>query len=410
MRLQLPDIPTDTPVATILFDATRTGPQSQEEMDARWRTLSAQLADQGASAELLDILSDRIQENSGASGRHGRLLVATASGIAVDRVISQPPASDSAVLSRGIDVLSLARQADDQVRALLVEVDRAGAEFSTLDTSSAAGRSAERTITGDQDELTKNREGGLSHRRIHARAEDSFERNATQIAEELDDYARIQRPDLVLLTGEVRMVTLLQQEVGQEVSQIAHVLESGSRAQGVHEESFQEEVDAVFEQFRLRRREVVLERYNEQAGRDGAVVAGVGDVLDALRRSQVAEVLVAEAALHSESALRSTRVWIGPEAAQTAMSREAVMGLGVDAPERVGAALALGRLIMATDAGLTLIDDAALDVPDQVAAVLRWDDDSTPGQSSYTMSRDMGATSGARMSTHNRRSHRGLTP
>lgn len=402
MQLQLPDLPTDTAVVTVLFDATRTGPQAQEEMEARWRTLSAQLVDQGAGDDLLEIVSERVLENTGASGRHGRLLVVTTEGVHVDRMLSEPPALDSALLGRGVDVLSLAWQADDTVRALLVEIDRAGADVSTLDTSTAADRTSERTITGDQDELTKNREGGLAHRRIHARAEDSFERNATQIAEELETLVRRERPELVLLTGEVRMVALVREEVSEQVTEITQVLESGSRAEGVHEGAFADEIRAVFDQYRMRRREEVLNRYKVQDGRDGAVVVGVADVIDALRRGQVEEVLVAEAALNAESALRSIRVWIGPEAAQTGMSRDDVIGLGVQAPERVSAARGLGRLITATDAGVTLVDNAALDVPDQVAALLRWDDESTPGQSTYTMSRDQGATSGTRESADTR--------
>ena len=402
MRLQLPDLPTDTAVVTVLFDATRTGPQAQEEMEARWRTLSSQLTDQGAGDDLLEIVSERVLENTGASGTHGRLLVASAEGVQVDRLLSEPPALDSAVLGRGVDVLSLAWQADDTVRAILVEIDRAGADVSTLDTSTAAERSSERTITGDQDELTKNREGGLAHRRIHARAEDSFERNATQVAEELETQVRREQPELVLLTGEVRMVALVREEVSEQVAEIIHVLESGSRAEGVHQGAFTDEIRAVFDQHRMRRREEVLNRYKVQDGRDGAVVVGVADVIDALRRGQVEEVLVAEAALNAESALRSIRVWIGPEAAQAGMSRDDVIGLGAEAPERVSAARGLGRLIAATDAGVTLMDNAALDVPDQVAALLRWDDDSTPGQSTYTMSRDAGATSGTRDSADTR--------
>lgn len=402
MRLQLPDLPTDTAVVTVLFDATRTGPQAQEEMEARWRTLSSQLTDQGAGDDLLEIVSERVLENTGASGTHGRLLVASAEGVQVDRLLSEPPALDSAVLGRGVDVLSLAWQADDTVRAILVEIDRAGADVSTLDTSTAAERSSERTITGDQDELTKNREGGLAHRRIHARAEDSFERNATQVAEELETQVRREQPELVLLTGEVRMVALVREEVSEQVAEIIHVLESGSRAEGVHQGAFTDEIRAVFDQHRMRRREEVLNRYKVQDGRDGAVVVGVADVIDALRRGQVEEVLVAEAALNAESALRSIRVWIGPEAAQAGMSRDDVIGLGAEAPERVSAARGLGRLIAATDAGVTLMDNAALDVPDQVAALLRWDDDSTPGRSTYTMSRDAGATSGTRDSADTR--------
>ncbi len=394
MQLQFPDLPTDTAVATVLLDATRIGPQAQEEMDARWRTLSAQLSDQGASDSLLEILGERVRENTGAPGRHGRLLVATADGVQVDRLLSEPPALDSAVLGRGVDVLALAWQADDMVRALLVEVDRSGADLSMLDTSIAADRSGESTVAADQNELTKNREGGLSHRRIHARAEDSWERNATQIAEEIEARVRRDRPELVLLAGDVRMVALIQEAAGEDVSQVLHVLQSGSRADGVNEEAFAEEVDRVIGQYRLRRREEVLERYKVQAGRDGAAVVGVGDVLDALRRGQVEEVLVAESALHSDSALRTTPVWIGPDAAQAAMRREDVVGLGVDAPEEVSADRALGRLVLATDAGVTLVDEAALDVPEQVAALLRWHDDATPGQSPLSMSGDTERTTG----------------
>lgn len=406
MRLQLPELPTDTAVVTVVFDATRTGPKAQEEMDARWRSLSSQLSEQGASAELLEVLAERVRENTGASGTHGRILVATTEGVQIDRLLSEPPATDSAVLGRGVDVLSLAWQADDTVRAVLVEVDRSGADLSTLDTSTAADRSAERTVTGDQDELTKNREGGLAHRRIHSRAEDSFERNATQIAEEIERYVRSEQPELVLLTGELRMVALLREAATEQVAGITHVLESGSRAGGVHEGAFTEEVAGVFDQYRMRRREQVLERFKEQAGRDGAAVAGVDDVLDALRRGQVEEVLLAETVLNADSALRTTTAWIGPEAVQAGMSEEEVRGLGADQPQQVSASVALGRLVAATDAGITLVDEAALDVPDDVAALLRWDDDSTPGQSTYTMSRDAGATSGSRDGAG---AHSGLT-
>src|SRR5690625_1311302 len=121
MQLQFPDLPTDTAVATVLYDATRVGPQAQEEMEARWRTLSSQLAEQGAGTELLEVLSQRVLENTGAPGRHGRLLVATPNNIAVDRLLTEPPAMDSAVLGRGVDVLALAWPAGGQGRAGRVE-------------------------------------------------------------------------------------------------------------------------------------------------------------------------------------------------------------------------------------------------------------------------------------------------
>jgi len=255
----------------------------------------------------------------------------------------------------------------------------------------------ERTVTADHDELTKNREGGLHHRRIQARAEDSWERNAEQVAEQVEAEARKQNPELVLLTGDVRMVALVRESVNEQTAALLHVLESGGRAEGVHEEAFQEEVHRVFAQHRLRRREDVVDRYHAQEGRDAAVVVGVGDVLEALRRGQVEEVLVTESTMRANSPLATRQVWVGPEAVQVGADADEVRALGVDEPEQVGADVALGRLVLATDAGVTVIDDAALDVPDEVAALLRWDDDSTPAQSGYTMSRDI--SEGRRRST-----------
>src|SRR5690625_4908883 len=193
MQLQFPDLPTDTAVATVLYDATRVGPQAQEEMEARWRTLSSQLAEQGAGTELLEVLSQRVLENTGAPGRHGRLLVATPNNIAVDRLLTEPPALHSTVLGRRADVLALAWQADAQVQALLVEANRSAADLTIVDSTIAPERSAEDSVTANQDGLTKCRESGLSHRRIHARAEASWERNGTQIAEEIDNRVREQR-------------------------------------------------------------------------------------------------------------------------------------------------------------------------------------------------------------------------
>src|SRR5690625_7593917 len=92
MQLQFPDPPTDTAVAAVLYNATRVGPQSQEEMEARWRTLSSQLAEQGAGTELLEVLSQRVLEHTGSPSRHGRLLVASPYTAPVDRLLTGPPA------------------------------------------------------------------------------------------------------------------------------------------------------------------------------------------------------------------------------------------------------------------------------------------------------------------------------
>lgn len=388
MRPTLSDLPTDTEAATVLFAATRTSAEAADAADAQWRTLAAALTEQGASPELLEILEPRVQQPTGVAGEHGRLVVVTAQGVQLDRLLSTAPATDSALLARGPDMLAVARYVSDVVHALLVEVDRTGADLCTLDSSRVADDDDARTIDAAHNELTKNRLGGLSHRRIHARAEDSWERNAEQIAHEIESAVAADQPELVLLAGDVRMVALIRESLTEPTGQLVHVLESGSRADGVHDEAYTEELTGALDQWRMRRSEQVLNRYHEAAGRDQAAVSGIDDVLDVLRRGQAEDILLTEEAVGPDSAVRTRTLWMGPEPVQAGSTADEVKALGVDQPLQAPAHVVLGRLMAATDAGVTVVDEAALDVPEGVAALLRWHDESTPAQSVYSLSRD----------------------
>ncbi len=377
MQLDLPELPTDTTLATVVFDASRASHDGSEAIEARWRTLSAQLQDQGASPEMVAVLAESGQEPTGAAGEHGRILVANSKQVLVDRVTSAPPAHDTVTVQRGPDVFALAQASDDAVRWALVEVDRSGADLTTGKTS-RVNYGTQETVEGDHNELTKNTQGGNATRRIHARAEDSWERNAEQITDAVSELRLQESPELVFIAGDVRMVTLIKENAGEELGAILHELTSGSRAPGVNDEAFTREFDGALEVWRARRREEVLDRYREQVGRDGAAVTGLGALFDVLRKGQAEEVLISEEALKDDSRLRTSTAWIGPEPMQGALARAEVQALGVDDAQQVTADVAIGRLVLGTDAGVTLVDAAAFDAIDGVAAILRWDDDSTP--------------------------------
>src|SRR5665647_2404807 len=121
-------------------------------------------------------------------------------------------------------------------------------------------------VEGGHDVLHKVRAGGWSHRRMQSRAEDSWERNAEAVAAELDRAVVEHRPELVLITGDVRAVAMIREELGRPTADLLVEVPGGSRADGVKEDVFGVNVHRVLEAHRARRREKITDRMREALG------------------------------------------------------------------------------------------------------------------------------------------------
>lgn len=384
-------VPDDDATVSVVIDATRESEQGTQTVQTRWRDLRRGL--EGVSAATLDHLDEAVKVPTHVAGKHGRVLVATPDGIVVDRVLAAPPVADTATI--GTCVTALARVADETVRYLVAEIDRTGADL-TLQSNVAFDYSANEQhasqVEGSHDEIHKVRRAGEASRRLQARAEDSWERNAEVVAEELDRIVARRSPEVLLLTGDVRAVSLVRERLGGAAGPIASVVEGGSRAAGINADAFQRNVADALTAVRARRREDVADRFRQEEGRDGTACRGIQDVVQALRRGQVAELLLSEDAAASPSSLAQHAMWVGPTAMQLAIAPAELTGLGITEPREERADLALGRAAAEQRAGVTILDPAAVDLPDGVGALLRWRDDSTPGQSVYSLSSDEGRT------------------
>ncbi|HLS49978.1 MAG TPA: Vms1/Ankzf1 family peptidyl-tRNA hydrolase [Actinomycetaceae bacterium] len=387
-------IPSDQPVITVVIDATRESEQGSQTVQTRWRDLQRGLsADGDIPPSLLDLLDEAMRVPTHVSGEHGRVLVATPDEIVIDRVLAAPPQSDMA--TRGICAATLARIGDETVRYLVAEIDRSGADLTlqenvAMDFVPSNGNTT--TVEGSHDVLHKVRRAGLATRRLQSRAEDSWERNAELVAEELDSVVARRRPELLILTGDVRAVSLVRGRLGKEAQSIATVVEGGSRAEGVNAEAFEKKIAHALETFRHQRREQVADQFRQEEGRDGTACRGLDDVMAALQRGQVAELLLTEEAASLPSELARHQVWVGDSAMQLARSRQDLADAGDDEPRELTADLALGAAGAQQRAGYTIVDPAQISLPDGVGALLRWRDDSTPGQNVYSLSGDTGRT------------------
>ncbi|MBD8060710.1 baeRF2 domain-containing protein [Oceanitalea stevensii] len=382
-------VPSGDDVVTVTFDATRESENGYQAVLTRWRDIRRTLEGRGVSARTLDHVEEQARVPTHVPGKHGRTIVAGPDGVVIDRVLPEPPSDDTGVV--GLDVVSLAKVADGTVAYLLAEIDRTGADL-TLQRHAAfeyeTGGDELGSVEGDQDVINKVRRAGMATRRLQARAEDSWERNAETVAVELDRIVTERRPELLLLTGDIRAVALVRERLGAEAGAIATVLEGGSRAAGVNEQAFERKLHEVLEVFRVRRREGVLDRFRQEQGRDGTATQSVDDVVTALSRGQVAELLLREDTTGRNSQLRLRSLWAGDGALEIATTPALVADLGVSEPREVRADLAIGRAAAEQAAGVTIVDEAAAELVDGVGALLRWRDASTPSEHAYKVSGD----------------------
>ncbi|MCC2319364.1 baeRF2 domain-containing protein [Cellulomonas chengniuliangii] len=383
------------PFTTVYLDSTAADTAGGTDSLDRWRSLRRELEEQGAPVSVMEDIGELVAQPTGVAGTHGRVIIADSEGVVIDRILADAPAQSQATLGPVPVLLSAAQAGDESTRFLLVEVDRQGADLSWSDWSGLKVAESD-VVEGDHDVLHKVREGGTAQRRMETRAQDSWERNAQAIAAELDKQVSERSPELVLLTGDIRAVGLVRDALGQHARERLVVVPGGSRADGVNKEAFQANVAEALRTHRDRRRQQVLSQYRTGRGRGEGAVTALADVVDVLRRGQVQELLFDTTARMDGSTLREARLWIGPEPLELAVTQEELESMGAQGGAGlVPADVALVRAAVAQDAGLTFVDDGAVELMDGVGAVLRWSDGSTPSVSVPSQSADTGRLRGA---------------
>ncbi|EYR64166.1 hypothetical protein N866_14785 [Actinotalea ferrariae CF5-4] len=381
----------DGPLTTVVLDATRADEAGDREVRSRWNSLRRELEQRGAPPATLDLIQEAVTRPDHVPGPHGRYVVAGGDRILFDAVLATAPVRDEALYDGTPSLLPAVRAADEAVRYLQVEVDRSGADLTWSGSRSHAADEDLGHVDGGHDVLHKSGSGGWSQGRFQARAEDSWERNAEAVAEQIDRVVARHRPELVLVTGDVRAVTYLREHLGHAARDLLVEVPGGSRAEGVKEDVFARRVGEALDAHRAKRRESVVDRLREALGRGDGGVTELGDVVDVLRKGQVAELVVLRnAAGDSVAHLNDRSVFVGPEPLQIGTSRSDVAALGVPADQvrEMRADIAVLRAALAQDAGFTFALEGTVPLVDGLGAVLRWTDAATPHETAPAYTAD----------------------
>ncbi|WP_270888737.1 baeRF2 domain-containing protein [Pedococcus sp. 5OH_020] len=358
------------PFISVCLDVSRLNRAAGDDVQLHWGQLARRLEERDAPAETIEALGEAVTSPTGLGGEHARVAVAAGGKVVVDLVLPGRPPRDECLVGPVPHLMPVARALADAVPYALVRLDRTGADVQVF---SAAGQiEDERVFEGDNDVLHKVPAGGWSQRRYQQRVEDSWARNAAQVADRLSRVVKRAGLELVLVAGDVHAVVELTGRADAELQQRLVVLDSGGRAAGVSPEAEQEAVDAALAEHISQRRRAVLDEYVEQLSRQQRAVEGLGPVVEVLRRGQVQRLVLLD------DPTSTAKLWVGEAPQQVGLTEQDVLDAGAQAAQEVRADAALLWAVLGTDADISLVGDETGSMRDGIGALLRWSDPATP--------------------------------
>jgi hypothetical protein len=240
------------------------------------------------------------------------------------------------------DIPRLATIIDARQRAIahiVVEVDRSGADIHGFDGGQILSTEQ---VEGDTEHIHRGHPGGWSQRRFQQRAENTWERNADDVAEAIVELDGRIGASLVFIAGDVRARHLVRDSLPERVRDRTTLIEAGS-PEGIADDVVRQLSDHVARQIRD-----LAEQVRSRLG-TGSASTDIDDVMTSLDAGRVDHLLVNDDG--SDDVVTTVDAAGFPAGARV-----------VDAA--IGAALR-------SDADITVVPNLAL-LDGPVAALYRW--------------------------------------
>ncbi|PAK23651.1 hypothetical protein CJD44_27565 [Streptomyces sp. alain-838] len=368
------------PWATVYFD-----PAQNDESGAKRRELSVREAcrtieEEGADAATTEAVRDALLRIEPAEDPAGRVVFAAGAEVVLSHRLSRPPQrpiASWASLPRLTPLLELAGQ--DPV-CLVAYIDRTGADF---ELRGAAGPRSAGQVEGQQHPVHRTASSDWSERHFQLKVENTWERNAGEIAEALSAAYEESGADLVVLAGDPRERPAVHERLPEAVRRVTTETEHGGRAAGSASAALEEAIEEARRRYTRHRVEEALDRF--RAGRVGTdrpteAVEGIPALVEAAREHRIDTLLV-----RPDGPELDRETWVGSRPDQVAARRSDARTLGVSDPTAVRADDALLRAAAVTAADVLVVppadedDTEATDIPTGgLGALLRWTYETTP--------------------------------
>jgi release factor family 2 len=353
------------PWASVYLDATRSEENAEHQIDLRWRALRDDLAGRGAQEATLNAIGAAIAGAPYRSGRYGLAIFAAGDDVALVEPLPGPPPADLVAFGPLPHAMPLVAQRGAEIPYVQVRSDRTGAEVTGL---SAGGAPRNERVKGTENyPLRKVRGGGWSNPRYQQAAEETWKRNAGDVATAVAELAAAVGAEVIVVGGDVRSAPMIAQQLPRRWRDRVIVADAGGHEPGALDDVTLQAIADVAD----RHTQDAIDRYRIQRG-EGSGSTGLPDVVMRLQRGQADTILLIDDPSSTD------KLWIGPDdpslvAYDPAELRES----GIDEPIQVRADAALLRAIAGTDADLVLVTAGEVELSHGIGAILRYNDGDT---------------------------------
>lgn len=346
------------PVISVYLNTEGARPDAPEQVALRWKNVRRRLLEAGAPEAAVARVEPLLDDAHIA----GETLVAIANADRLLYVANLPerPEGDVGEVGPLPHVLPLLAATQRMIPHVVVAIDRIGAELLAV---LPFDPDQDAKVTGDDQHIARSAPGGWSQRRFQQRAENRWEANASDVADELTRLVDTTGPRLVVVSGDVRAVGFLREHVP---ARVAGLLTEVQGDYNSLEEALRRSRELVAEVVE-RDTAGILADYERERGQGDRSSVGPAETLDALARGQVETVLL------DPTRTEGLTAWFGPELAQVGASEEALRAAGVASPAPASLDDVLTRAAAGTSAVVRLVPAGADHVaPSGVGGLLRY--------------------------------------
>ena len=319
----------DGPFVTVLLPSPSGAFGSDHRFEVMWKHARQSMGDQwpGGLQDQLDQVVGELHHSDAASF----VVAQRADGETFVEPMVSGLKGDDAVVTFGVAprLLEVIDARQRMLPHVVVETDRAGATITGFDGGDVTDRD---DVEGDTEHIHRGRGGGWSHRRFQQRAENTWERNAGEVAEAVTTMARELDPVLVAISGEVRAKQLLEADLGDEFGERLIDIEAGD-PDGIADEV----VDALADR-RARFQVAILERLRNEGG-----ITDPAEVMQALDEGRVETLLIAGPSTRADESARTDQLDAIGRATAAALTTSAAVVVVPSTAEMSGGLAALAR-------------------------------------------------------------------
>lgn len=353
------------PYASVVIETNReAADEAAHAIDLRWRGLRTDLASAGADEPTLTALDAVVGRPPDDGGEQGQVVVAASGDVLLDERVYRHPGPSVAHWGPIPDVMPVLRSRAAQLSYLVVRVDNSGADVEVR----GPVRDLDLAVEGTEHPLHKVRAGGLSHRTIQQRADNTARQNAKLVAEQVDELVGKTHAELVVLSGEPDAMSNVLGELGKGTRALVKELDTGSRHAGA--EPIDAEVAEVVAEHVRASDDELLDTFRAERGGGERAAYGLDATVASLRESRVDTLFVEDDGTGNADA--GTRLWVD-RSDPIALGRRPgdLESMGVQDGYQAAAVPAIVRAAAGSDARLALLEPGALG-GDGIGALLRY--------------------------------------